>query len=87
MSRTKVNPRRIPVSAADVDKAFRDGCVLTMDLMMFTLLTDMDASAEWMDKYHDRYMAHLRAYKAGYITQGDLRNALKDETGWEFELV
>lgn len=87
MKKAKINPRRVPVSAADVDKAFRDGCVLTMDLMMFTLLTDMDVSAEWMDKYHDRYMAHLRALHAGYITQDDLRNALKDETGWEFELV
>lgn len=86
MSRTKVNPRRVPVSAADVDKAFRDGCVLTMDLMMFTLLTDMEVSPEWMDKYHARYMAHLRALHAGYITQKDLRDATSEETGWEFVL-
>lgn len=87
MKKARTNPRRVPVSAADVDKAFRDGCVLTMDLMMFTLLTDMDVSAEWMDKYHERYMAHLRAYKAGYISQQDIRDAVKAETGWEFELV
>lgn len=83
----KTNPRRVPVSAADMNRAYRDGCILTMDVMLFTLATDMEVSDAWLDKFHERYMAHLRAYKAGYITQDDLRNALKDETGWEFELI
>ena len=87
MSRTKVNPRHVPVSMADVNKAYRDGCVLTMDIMLFTLATDMEVSPEWLDKFHERYMAHLKAVKTGYITQQDLRDALKDETGWEMELV
>ena len=85
--RSKVNPRRVPVSAADINRAYRDGCILTFDLMLFTLATDMDVSPAWLDKFHDRYMAHLTAYKTGYITQKDLRDALKAETGWEFELV
>ena len=87
MSRTRVNPRRVPMSAADLNRAYRDGCVLTFDLMLFTLATDMDVSPEWMDKFHERYMAHLTAYKTGYITQKDLRDATLAETGWEFELV
>ena len=82
----KVNPRRKPASVADMNRAYRDGCVLTFDLMLFTLATDMEVSPEWLDTFHDRYMAHLRAYKAGYITQKDLRDALKQETGWELSI-
>ena len=87
MSKTRVNPRRVPVSMADVNSAYRNGCILTFDLMLFTLATDMEVSPEWLDKFHERYMAHLKALNAGYITQNDLRKATKEETGWEFELV
>ena len=83
----KVNPRRKPASFADINRAYRDGCVLTMDIMLFTLATDMEVSPEWLDKFHARYMAHLQAYKTGYISQQDMRDSLKEETGWEFELV
>ncbi len=72
---------------ADVNKAYRDGCVLTMDIMLFTLATDMEVSAKWLDRFHERYMTHLKAIKTGYVTQQDLRDALKDETGWEMELI
>lgn len=87
MAKTKINPRRVPVSMADVDKAHKDGCILTFDLMLYTLTTDMEVSDEWMDKFHERYMAHLRALNAGYITQDDLRQTTKEESGWEFELT
>ena len=70
-----------------MNRAYRDGCVLTMDIMLFTLTTDMGVSPEWLDTFHDRYMAHLKAFRAGYITQQDMRDATKEETGWEFELV
>lgn len=83
----KINPRHKPASMADVDKAYREGCILTMDLMMFTLLTDMEVSEEWMDKYHERYMAHLKAHKAGYLSQDDMRETTEKETGWRFELT
>ena len=82
----RVNPRRVPVSYADVNRAYQEGCVLTFDLMLFTLTTDMGVSPEWMDKFHERYMSHLAAYKTGYITQDDLRKATLEESGWEFVL-
>ena len=85
--KSRVNPRRVPRSAADMNRAYRDGCVLTMDIMLFTLTTDMDVTPEWLDTFHDRYMAHLKAFRAGYITQQDMRDATKEETGWEFELI
>lgn len=87
MGRAKVNPRHVPVSMADVNKAYRDGCVLTMDIMLFTLATDMEVSPEWLDRFHERYMAHLKAHRAGYLSQDDMRETTKEETGWEFELV
>lgn len=87
MKRAKTNPRHVPVSMADVNRAYRDGCVLTMDIMLFTLATDMEVSPEWLDRFHERYMAHLKAYKTGYASQEDFRQALKEEAGWEFELI
>lgn len=83
----KVNPRRIPRSQADVDKAFRDGATMTMELMIFTLGTDMDMPDEWLDQFHDRYMAHLRALNAGYISVEDLKQTTYQEKGWETEIV
>lgn len=82
----RTNPRRVPKTAADINRAYREGCVMTMDIMLFTLATDMEVSDEWLTKFHDRYMAHLAALKAGYMTQKDLRDALKEESGWELEL-
>lgn len=83
----KTNPRRIPRSQADVEKAYRDGAALTMELMIFTLGTDMDMPDEWLNKFHDRYMAHLRSFYAGYITLDDLRKTTYQEKGWEVEFI
>ena len=83
----KVNTRRIPRSQADVDKAFRDGAIMVMELMIFTLGTDMDMSDEWLDKYHDRFTAHLRALNAGYITVDDLKKTTLQEKGWQTDII
>ena len=83
----KVNPRRIPRSQADVEKAFRDGAAMTMEVMIFTLGTDMDMSDEWLDKYHERFMAHLKALNAGYITVEDLKQTTYQEKGWETDII
>lgn len=83
----RINPKRIPRSQADVDKAFRDGAAMTMEVMIFTLGTDMDMSDEWLDMYHDRFMAHLKALNAGYITIEDLKQTTYQEKGWETNIV
>lgn len=83
----KTNPRRIPRTQADVDNAFNEGAAMTMELMIYTLGTDMDMPDEWLDKYHERYMAHLRALNAGYITIDDLKQTTYQEKGWKTDLV
>lgn len=83
----KTNPNRIPRSQADVEKAFRDGAAMTMEVMIFTLGTDMDMPDEWLDKYHERFMAHLKALNAGYITVEDLKQTTYQEKGWETAIV
>lgn len=83
----RVNPRRIPRTQADVDKAFQEGATTTMEVMIYTIATDMDMPDEWLDKYHERYMAHLRALNAGYITIDDLKQTTYQEKGWETDLV
>lgn len=83
----KTNPNKIPCSKADVDKAFRAGAAMTMKVMVFTLGTDMDVSDEWLDKYHERFMAHLKALNAGYVTEDDLEETTYAEKGWKVELI
>ena len=83
----KVNTRRIPRSQADVDKAFHDGAARVMELMIYTLGSEMDMSDEWLDKFHDRFMVNLRALNAGYITVADLKETVYAEKGWQTDII
>lgn len=85
-SKTKLNPRRIPRSQADVDKAYHDGAADMMHILLFTIGTDMEVSDEWLDKFHDRFAAHMAALKAGYITTDDMRRTTFEERGWETDI-
>lgn len=83
----KRNPRKIPRTQADVDKAFHDGAAKVMELMIYTLGSEMDMSDEWLDKFHDRFMINLRALNAGYITVEDLSETVYAEKGWQTDIV
>lgn len=85
--KNKTNPRKIPRSQADVDKAFENGASLMLDLIVFTLGTDMEMPDEWLEQFHERYMAHLKALTDGYISREDLRNTTYQERGWEVNLI
>lgn len=90
MKRNKVNPRRIPRSQADVERA-RDegadiGAQLMLDLMVFTLATDFNLPDTWLDRFHERFMAHMESYTKGYLTQEDMRSTTLTERGWEVKL-
>ena len=83
----KRNPRKIPRTQADVDKAFHDGAAKVMELMIYTLGSEMDMSDEWLDKFHMRFMVNLRALNAGYITVEDLRETVYAEKGWQTDII
>ena len=83
----KRNPRKIPRTQADVDKAFHDGAAMVMDLMIYTLGSEMDMPDEWLDKFHARFMVNLRALNAGYITVEDLKETVYAEKGWQTDII
>ncbi len=87
----KTNPRRIPCSLADVEKARMDGAdkgaQLMLDVMIYTLGTDFNLPDSWLERFHDRFMAHLDDFVKGYITQEDMRQTTLQERGWEVQLT
>lgn len=87
----KTNPRKRPASAADVNRAkdegFRMGAELMLDLMIYTLGTDFEMTDEWLDRYHERFMAHMDSFAKGYLSKEDMRSTTLEERGWEVRLV
>lgn len=83
---TKTNPRRIPATQADVTKAYKEGLSHMLELVTFTLGTDMGVSDEWFDRFHDRLMAHVDSMARGYISIADVRKTTRDEKHWETDL-
>lgn len=86
----KTNPKRIPRSQADVEKAydqgFEDGMRDLMDVMVYTLGTDMEESDEWLDFFHSRFMKNLECHIHGELTTHDMRTTTYAEKGWEVEI-
>lgn len=83
---TKINPRRKPATQADVVRAYKQGLAHMMEIVTFTLGTDMEVSDEWFDRFHDRLMAHIDSMAKGYITTADVRKTTREEIGWETDL-
>lgn len=87
----KTNPRKRPASVADVNRAkdegFQMGAELMLDLMIYTLGTDFEMTDEWLDRYHERFMAHMDSFAKGYLSKEDMRSTTLEERGWEVRLV
>lgn len=87
----RVNPRRVPCSLADVERARSEGAdagaKLMLDVMIYTLGTDFNLPDAWLAKYHERFMAHIDDFVKGYISQEDMRKTTLAERGWEVDLT
>ena len=57
-----------------------------LELVTFTLGTDMEVSDEWFDRFHDRLMAHVDSMARGYMSIADVRKTTRDEKHWETDL-
>lgn len=86
----KTNPRRIPCTQADVERAMKygsdTGASIILDVMIYTLATDFQLPDAWLDKFHERFMAHIDSYVKGYLSQEDMRQTTLAERGWEVQL-
>lgn len=91
MPTTKTNPKRIPRSQADVDKAYGDGFYNglrdALDIMVYTLGCDCEMSDDWLDFFHERFMKNLECHVHGELSTKDMRNTMYAEKGWEVQLL
>ena len=83
----KTNPKRIPRTQADVDKAFRAGLKVGQDyatVIYLSVLYDKEfATAEIMQRVGMEVNDLADSVIKGYVTIADLRNTLKEEYGVE----
>lgn len=79
----KTNPKRIPRTQADVDRAFMDGMNIGMeiaiDMFMTVLLDKHDAKQEDLDVFAAEVNDLCDSIDKGYINYVDLRNTLRED--------
>ena len=79
----KTNPRKIPRTQADVDRAYEQGkeagTELCLTLVMFTMLDRFGATEDQLTEFSKAFHYTLDSLSRGYITEADLRKVLKDE--------
>ena len=86
----RINPRKIPASKADVNRAFEQGAEEGMRMFLdVTLLTfdDMGLDDEFVSAFNTKFNVNLAARVSKRISTHDIRKALKDEKGWEIGII
>ena len=96
MSKTKrtgrtSNPRKVPRSQADVDKAYQrgqdDGTRGALTIMLYTLQDKFGADEEQLREFSKAFNYTLDSMMKGYIKEKDLVAVLKDEYGTTVEVI
>ena len=75
----KINPRRVPVSQADVEAARVDGCEIMANIVLFLLSNDFDFSHEDIQRVHERIELYQSQIIKGQIKYENVKAALHDE--------
>ena len=79
----KTNPKRIPRTQADVDKAFMEGLnvgmEISIDIMMTVLLDKHDARQEELDIFSAEINELCDSINKGYVNYADVRNTLRED--------
>ena len=87
----KTNPRKIPRTQADVDKAFElgkeAGTELCLTLVLFTLQDRFGANDSQISEFSEAFHYTLDSLQKGYITESDLKKVLKDEYDTSVEVL
>jgi hypothetical protein len=85
MSKRKVNPKRIPVSQADVEKAKRDAQSVAINYtwaIFFTVMRDKEGyGKQRLRRLWDEVNELSDSITKGYVNVTDLMKTLKNEAG------
>lgn len=86
----KINPRNIPRSQADVDKAYdrgkTDGAKSSIIIMMYALKDKFGASDDELTDFFNAITYVVDSINKGYITEKDLQTVIKEDYDLEFVL-
>ena len=78
----RTNPRRIPRTQADVDRAYgdciTDGLKRGIDLMLYVLIDKHDAPMEDLQQLARELNHAAQCVAEGYISWADIRQMLKE---------
>jgi isopropylmalate/homocitrate/citramalate synthase len=84
----KINPRKIPKTQADVDRAYErgkaDGAKSSIIIMMYAMKDKFGASDEELSEFFSAITYTVDSINKGYITEKDLQTVIKEEYDLEF---
>lgn len=81
----KTNPRKIPRTQQDVDRAYErgrcEGINGALVLFLYTMLDKFNADDATLREFSDAFNYTLESVEKGYVTGADLRRVVKEEYG------
>lgn len=86
----KVNPKRIPRTQADVERAEKEGidkgikCALT--IMLYTLHDKFAADDKQLQEFADAFNYTVDSINKGYVTEKDLLTCIRAEYQTEIDI-
>ena len=89
MSRTNTNPRRIPQTQADVERAYKRGQTETIEfacaVACISLHDVFEPDAETMQKFNQKFNRTVSAILDGEVKYAEIISALHDEYGLDLD--
>lgn len=89
MGKKNTNPRKIPKTQADVDRAEAKGRMFGMEFMMnlalWILVDKHGAPTEDVQQFNEEVKYLCDSIDKGYVSYPDIRRALYEEHGMEVE--
>lgn len=79
------NPRRLPRTQADVEKAYKrgmnDGLQGALTIMLYVMRDKFSADDSQLEAFADAFNYTVDSINRGYISTKDLQTVIKDEYG------
>ena len=84
------NPRSVPKTKADVDRAYEqgvhDGMMMFLNIALLTF-NDIGCEDEFLERFNKKFNSNLESHVKRFINERDIQETLKSEKGWEIGLI